>query len=217
MLNKPIPKFLFELPSKGRYKYAKYLCECGDTFETRISSVKSGRTSSCGCFKKKTSVSILQTHGGTGTRLYNIWRGIKDRVLNPNCKHYVNYGARGIFICSDWQNDFILFKQWAISNGYTDTLTIDRKNNDDGYYPDNCRWVTKKIQARNTRKTRATNKTGFKGVSKLNNKYLAKIGVNYKSIHIGCFNTPKEAAMAYDTFVINNKLEHSLNFCQNAN
>ena len=212
MLQKPIPLFLFFLPSINGHKYAKYQCCCGNLFEARLTSVKNGKTSSCGCFKKMTTVKRLITHGDTNTRLYNIWKGIKDRVLNPKCKHYVNYGQRGISIYHEWKYDFMSFKKWSLENGYQDDLTIDRKNNDGDYTPLNCRWVSKKIQARNTRLVRSTNKSGFKGVSKLNKKWLAKIGVNHKSIHLGCFDTPKEAALAYDNYVIKHSLEHSINF-----
>lgn len=85
------------------------------------------------------------------TRLYHIWHGMKNRCLNPNDKNYKSYGGRGITICSEWIHDFCAFEDWAYSNGYREYLSIDRIDNDKGYSPDNCRWVTQKVQARNTR------------------------------------------------------------------
>lgn len=82
---------------------------------------------------------------GRQTRLYRIWSGIITRCNNKNNKHY---GAKGIEVCEEWK-DYVEFKKWAESNGYSDNLTIDRKDNDKGYFPDNCRWVTMKEQQRN--------------------------------------------------------------------
>ena len=84
-------------------------------------------------------------------RLYNIWKGMKQRCYNPNCKSYRNYGGRGIVICSEWLLSYELFEEWALSNGYNKNLTIDRKDNNDGYTPNNCRWVDCKTQSNNTR------------------------------------------------------------------
>ena len=86
------------------------------------------------------------------SRLKRIWTNMKTRCNNPNVSSYKNYGGRGITICDDWVNSFTSFKLWAESNGYDDSLTLDRKNNNDGYYPENCRWVTPKDQSRNMRK-----------------------------------------------------------------
>lgn len=62
----------------------------------------------------------------------------------------MRYGGRGITVCEEWKNDFATFKEWAMENGYADNLTIDRIDNDNGYFPENCRWATKKVQQRNT-------------------------------------------------------------------
>lgn len=88
------------------------------------------------------------TSGGNQTRLYRIWAGIFSRCTNPNREHYKNYGAKGITVCEEWR-DYKQFREWAKANGYADNLSIDRKDNNKGYCPENCRWVTMKEQERN--------------------------------------------------------------------
>lgn len=93
--------------------------------------------------RKRPDLSIKNTtHGQSRTRLHKIWMGMKSRCYNKNQSSYERYGKRGITICDEWLNDFRKFKEWSDSNGYSDELTLDRKENDKGYYPDNCRWAT---------------------------------------------------------------------------
>lgn len=93
-------------------------------------------------------------HGYANTRLYNIWSGIKRRCLNRKDARYHDYGGRGVTVCDEWKNSFILFKDWAMSHGYSDELQIDRIDNDGGYCPENCRWVTAKENMKNQRPRR---------------------------------------------------------------
>ena len=76
---------------------------------------------------------------------------MKNRCLCPNNPQYKNYGGRGIDICDAWKDDYVVFRNWAMDNGYRDDLTIDRIDNDGCYKPDNCRWVSYKVQSNNTR------------------------------------------------------------------
>lgn len=121
------------------------------------------------------------THGnariGRRLRLYNIWGNIKQRCYNKKNKDYRRYGLRGIDICSEWHN-YIHFKRWSLANGYLDNLEIDRINNDIGYSPENCQWITR---AENTAKSnRLRRKLSNKDVIKLKHLYTVKNFSQYK-------------------------------------
>lgn len=132
-------------------------CSCGNIKSVKGSNLINGGTKSCGCYKSECSSArikaILTTHGGTGTRLHKIWECMKSRCSYSKGDAYKNYGGRGITVCDEWKNDFVKFYDWALVNGYKDDLTLDRINVNGNYEPSNCRWVTRKEQNRNTRKT----------------------------------------------------------------
>lgn len=88
------------------------------------------------------------THMETKTRLHRIWLGMHERCSRPKHPHFKSYGGRGIKVCEEWKS-YESFRDWALSNGYSDDLTIDRKDNDGNYEPSNCRWITIKEQAAN--------------------------------------------------------------------
>lgn len=135
-----------------------------------------------------------------------------QRTENKNHQSFNHYGGRGITICQEWRQDFVCFYEWALANGYDDNLSIDRIDVNGNYEPSNCRWTTQTVQSRNTRVLRVNNSSGYRGVYKNGKKFVAKITVGYKPITIGTFNTDIEAAKAYDKYVTDNLLEHSINF-----
>ncbi len=90
-------------------------------------------------------------HGETGTPLFNVWMSVKGRCRNKRQK---DYGGRGISICDEWVNDYVTFSTWARANGYAPGLQIDRIDNDGDYSPENCRFVTNTLNARNKRSNR---------------------------------------------------------------
>ena len=91
---------------------------------------------------------MSKTHGMSHTRLHNIWLTMRQRCEKPKCSTYHKYGAKGIRVCTEW-GVFENFRDWSLSNGYADNLTIDRINPLGNYEPSNCRWVTQKVQQNN--------------------------------------------------------------------
>lgn len=128
--------------SDGKHLY--WLCQCSCGKETVISgdSLKQGFTKSCGCLNSELTSQRNTIHGKSKERLYCIWRNMKYRCFNSHAVNFHSYGERGITVCDEWKNDFQVFYDWAMSNGYQDDLTIDRINNDGNYEPSNCQWIT---------------------------------------------------------------------------
>lgn len=124
-------------------------CDCGNTTIVAGKTLRSGLTRSCGHTRHDGKTF---THGMTHTELYRRWSDMKTRCLYSKREEWDRYGGRGITFCEEW-NDFEPFMEWALSNGYEQGLSLDRIDVNGNYCPENCRWIPKERQARNTSKT----------------------------------------------------------------
>ncbi len=137
--------------------FADCTCECGNTKSIKLAAIIDGNSTSCGCYKsevKSKECSERNYKHGKGNleyRLYKTWCNIKARCNINSFTGFENYGGRGITICKEWIKDFEVFEKWALANGYNDNLTIERKDVNGNYEPNNCKWVTIQDQQWNKR------------------------------------------------------------------
>lgn len=180
-------------------------CDCGITKSIAQQSLKNQNTTSCGCYNKEKNT----THGDTKTRLYGIWMHMRKRCSNTNHHAYSLYGGAGITVCIEWENSYENFKKWAIQNGYSENLSIDRIDGTKGYFPENCRWATQLTQARNTKGIKNSSSI-YKGVSFIEKDKSYQVSICVKGIHhyLGRYKDEVEAAKVYNQFIINNNLEN---------
>lgn len=144
----------------NRHKKSVWLCQCdcGNEKEVIAGQLISGKTQSCGCLQRdkvRETGRSNKRHGLCRTSLWRVWHNMRERCNNFNHYVYNRYGGRGISVCQEWQDSFEAFCEWANLSGYRHGLTLDRKDNDGNYCPENCRWATMKEQQRN----RSTNRT----------------------------------------------------------
>lgn len=178
--------------------HRKFLCNCDCGNITYVDSyhLLSGHTKSCGCLMKEGTNKSNYRHGMTNTRIHRIWSTIIGRIKYKSHTSYRNYGGRGISVCSEWEV-FENFYKWSMENGYRDDLTIDRIDVNGNYEPSNCRWITYKEQANNTR----TNKyIEYNGEEKTISEWADYAGIPYKTFYYryktygwsieDCINTP---------------------------
>lgn len=148
-------------------------------------------------------------HDMSHTKLYEKWKDMKQRCLNPNNGNYKYYGARGITICDEWLK-FENFAKWALENGYSEKLSIDRIDNDGNYEPLNCRFTTMSIQ---NMSMRHKNTSGYIGVCKHSNGkgYYGRVKFNKKCYYTGFSSDIKEAARMRNEYIIEHNLPNVLN------
>lgn len=174
--------------SGARNSYYVCKCDCGNIKVLTRSSLVSGRSKSCGCVKER-KLGINSTHGMSKTRIYHEWTSMRRRCRSTKGASAKDYALKGIKVCEEWDSNFIAFRDWAYSNGYSDELTIDRIDNSKGYSPENCRWVSFSDQARNK-----TNNVivEYNGEQWCLRTLCCKIGFPYKLAHRRYTNSIKK-------------------------
>ena len=188
------------VPRKARFCTLE--CNCGVAFDTRCDIGK--RAKSC---KLCSARNAGHTHGDSHSRLYKIWQGMKKRCAsNP---YYADINVINVW-CT-----YTPFRDWSLKNGYKEKLELDRIDTTGDYTPENCRWTTRQVQGRNTRRIFAHNTSGYRGVCPVThnqtNPWKAYIKVNNCPINLGYHSSALLAAKAYDTYVITHNLEHTIN------
>lgn len=169
-------------------------CECGKIVEVISNALRRGNTKSCGCY----SLSKKTKHGMYKTKEYNCWRSIKQRCLNPNSQNAAYYIERGITMCDEWRDSFEQFYK-DMGPAPAKDYSLDRIDNDLGYFKENCRWVKDEtgIQAINQR-AKSNNTSGVTGVSwdKTHSLWVAYIQINRKFNRLGYFKNKEDAVAA---------------------
>jgi hypothetical protein len=160
LTNKHFGNWLVLERNHEKHKGTHWICKCSCGAKRSVSSINLsfGKSTSCGCTRKRTI-----KHGGSKSRIYKIWAGMIQRCTNPNRQCFKNYGARGIYVCDRWME----FKNFMEDMGDPPAAySLDRINNDGPYEPSNCRWANDCTQARNSRNTKLTEHGAFQIVAK---------------------------------------------------
>ena len=134
----------------GKFKWL-CVCDCGNKHICYGGDLRQGKVKSCGCLRNERVKEAIGTHHSSKEKLWYVWNDMRYRCEKRRHHAYKHYGERGISVCEEWHN-YMKFKEWAITNGYTTGLTIDRINVNGNYEPSNCQWITRAEQVKNTRR-----------------------------------------------------------------
>lgn len=187
---------VIERAENNKHGHARWKCQCDCGKITIVSSrnLVTGNTKSCGCLSAETRKKVNTKHGMCRSVEYNTWRGMLERCNNPKNIAYQRYGGRNITVCDRWYK----FENFFEDMGFRPKeLTIERRDNEEGYSKTNCYWANKTVQSRNRRISK-TNKTGVRGVrwNKVSKRYQVNIGCGYKQLFLGCFTELEQAVEA---------------------
>lgn len=196
--------------NKTKERWIKCQCDCGKIINLPRAIVISGNTSSCGCLKKdsliernKRNAKLKGDSKSKHERLYNIWNAMKNRCNSSSNIHYSLYGGRGISVCKEWE-DWFVFKDWALTHGYTNELTIDRIDGNGNYCPDNCRWVSYKEQANNISRNKIIE---YNGKRQTLSQWCDELDLNYNRVkaRLNTCNYTIEEAFTLDKYELRSR------------
>lgn len=179
-------------PNGAKAKMWHCRCACGTEKDVYESNLLHSKNQSCGCY----TLDRLTKHGMTGTKLYGVWQGMIRRCTYKKHIDYEWYQSKGISVCDEWGKNFLNFYDWSMTHGYEEGLTLDRIDNNKGYCPENCRWVTPKEQANN----RSTNiNITYNGETKTLKQWAEFLGINYSCLYgrVRVRGIPFEEAINY--------------------
>jgi hypothetical protein len=155
----------------------KCRCRCGRVKFVRGTCLRRGLTLSCGCLQKERARAAQTTHGLRKTKIYNVWNQLVQRCTNENNTAYKDYGGRGITVCPEWMT----FENFYMDMGNPPPgKTLDRKDNDGPYSKDNCRWVSRTVQANNRRGLRLIT---FRGKTQSLRWWCKRLDLNYHRMY----------------------------------
>ena len=164
---------------KGHSSLWDCRCDCGKTKIVRRKSLKNGETTSCGCYSSECTSARFKKHGFKNHRLYIIWKSMRQRCNCITNQRYHDYGGRGITICQEW-DEFTEFYSWAMANGYNSTLTIERKEVNGNYCPENCTWILPELQSSNRRNN---HRLTFDGQTKTISEWSRDMGGDFNLVY----------------------------------
>ena len=180
-------------PNKASVWRCKCLL-CGSERDVVGASLTSGSSTKCRACVPRTT--LKKPH--RNERIYNIYKGMKQRCHNQNSPSYSRYGAKGIAVCQEWLNNPDAFIEWALESGYSDALTLDRIDSTRGYSPDNCRWASCSVQANN----RSCNvNIAYNGSTHTLANACRLANVSYNSVKTRCKRFGETPQEAFDHFI----------------
>lgn len=169
--------------SDGEKRFWLCKCDCGGEKVVSTGVLNYGAVASCGCLKletqRKNRTKVIKHGFSHKERLYEIWKNMRRRCYDPTNKRAEHYYRKGVTVCDEW-NDYAVFREWALNNGYSDNLTLDRIDNNGNYSPSNCRWATPKQQANNTSRNRMIT---YAGKTMTMSEWADCVGLTYAALN----------------------------------